>query len=366
MKVPFLNLDRSHSAIKTELEEAMKKVLNSGWFIGGEEVEKFENEFARYIGAKHCVGCGNGTDALELILKAFDNGPGDEVIVPSFTWVSDAEAVVNAGATPVFAEIDSDSYTISIDSVRSKITPKTKAIIAVHLYGSTADLIGLKQLCKEHNLKLIEDCAQAHGALHNGRKVGSIGDAAAFSFYPTKNLGALGDGGAITTNNKEFANKIKLIANHGQLQRDQHELIGRNSRLDPIQAAILSIKLNYLDQWNRERERLAKIYLDELKDLSIKLPRTQPGRVFHLFVIALQQRDELKSYLESKGVHTAIHYPKAIHQIPVYVQFSASLPNSEKAPAEVLSLPIYPGLKEEEVRFVAGEIRRFLEKKVVS
>lgn len=366
MKIPFLNLDRSHAAIESELEDAFRSVLDSGWFIGGKEVEKFENEFAKYIGVEHCVTCGNGTDALELILKAFGIGTGDEVILPSFTWVSDAEAVLNVGATPVLADINESNYLLSVDSVREKITANTKAIIAVHLYGSAAVLIGLRQLCKEHSVKLIEDCAQAHGAQIEGKQVGSIGDAAAFSFYPTKNLGALGDGGAVTTNNEELAHRIRLIANHGQSRRDEHEVVGRNSRLDPMQAAFLNIKLGYLDQWNKERERLAEVYLAELDGLPITLPENQPGRVFHLFVIALEERDSLKVHLENKGIQAAIHYPKAIHQISAYKQYSSDLPNAEKAAAQVLSLPLYPGLIEEEVRMVTKEIRRFLEKKAIS
>jgi len=360
MKVPFLDINKMHKPIQPELDEAIKSTVESGWYIGGDIVRNFENEFAKYLSVNHCVGCGSGTDALELILRALEIGPGDEVIVPSFTWVSDAEVVHMVGAKPVLADVEDEGHGLSVDSIKSKITTNTKAIIAVHLYGVPCDIKPIVELAKGHDLKVIEDCAQAHGATVNGSKVGGFGDAAAFSFYPTKNLGALGDAGAVVTNDSELAKKVRLLANHGQVVRDEHVLIGRNSRLDSLQAAVLSVKLKYLDQWNAERRRLAKLYIEQLKEIpSLQLPEYDDEYVYHLFVIRTEKRDALKVFLEKEGIQTAIHYPKAIHQIGAYESVASDLQYSEQAAAQVLSLPLYPGLSSEDVEFVAETIRRF-------
>ncbi len=358
MKVPFLDINKQNEPIKKELSTAIEKVIDSGWFVGGEYVEQFEHAFAHYINADHCVSCGNGTDALELILEGMGIGAGDEVIVPSFTWVSDAEAVVRCGATPIFADVDIKTYDLSAELIASHITTRTKAVIAVHLFGLPCDLSPIKKLCVEHDLKLIEDCAQAHGALYQNQKVGTIGDAAAFSFYPTKNLGALGDGGAIVTNNTDLANKIRLIKDHGQTTRDVHKTTGRNSRLDSLQAAVLLLKLKQLDAWNTERAKLANMYLDRLSGNVKQLPMQQEGRVWHLFTILVEQRDALKSFLEAADIQTAIHYPTPIHKMAAFNN-DLNLPNAEKIASQILSLPLYPGLTEAQQAHVIDTIKRF-------
>lgn len=359
MKVPFLDINKQHDSIRHKLDEAVAKVINSGWFIGGEYVERFENEFASYLDAQHCVTCGNGTDALELILEAYEIGAGDEVIIPSFTWVSDAEAVVRAGAKPVFADVAIDTFNLSVENIRPLITNQTKAVIAVHLFGLPADLAPLKSLCDTHDIKLIEDCAQAHGAVYQNQKVGTIGDAALFSFYPTKNLGALGDGGAVVAYSSDLADRIRLIKDHGQPVRDQHLLAGRNSRLDSLQAAVLSLKLKHLDAWNVERARLAAVYLKELENTSIKLPLMQQGRVWHLFTVLSAQRDELKDHLAKADIQTAVHYPTPLHKMNTF-KHELSLPNAEIISSQILSLPLYPGLTETQQAHVINTIKRFL------
>lgn len=358
MKIKFLDLKKQQSLIQDDLSHLAAEIIEKGWYIGGSYVERFENDFAAYLGAKYCVSCGNGTDALELILKGYNIGAGDEVIVPSFTWVSDAEAVHAVGATPVLVDIDRHGYNISSATIESRITPKTKAIIVVHLYGIPCDMESIMLLSRKYGIKVIEDCAQAHGATWAGKKAGTIGDAGSFSFYPTKNLGALGDGGAVTTNDENLAKSIQLIKDHGQESRDNHILIGRNSRLDTMQAAFLSLKLPYLDEWNLERERLAQIYLQGLEGLDLILPVNNPERVFHLFVIQTQLRDQIKQYLNKHGIETAIHYPNPIHSIQIY-SLGYTLPNSERAASEVLSLPLYRGLQDKEVEYVIKIIKQF-------
>ena len=358
MKIPFLNIKPQHEALKAELEQVMAEVVDSGWYVGGQVVETFENDFAQYIGAKNCISCGNGTDALELILEGYEIGEGDEVIIPSFTWVSDGESVVRAGAKPVFADVEVNTFNLSVERIRQLITKKTKAIIAVHLFGLPAELDAIKDLCIEKGIKLIEDCAHAHGAVYDTQKVGGIGDAALFSFYPTKNLGALGDGGAVVTNDQRLADRIRLIKDHGQVVRDKHVLAGRNSRLDTLQAAVLSVKLKYLDQSNKERARLADIYLKALADTDLRLPKKQEGRIWHLFTVLSKQRDELKAHLAKVGIQTAIHYPTPIHKMEAFKN-EISLPNAEKISNQILSLPLFPGLKEAEIEYVVEGIKSF-------
>jgi len=359
MKIPFLDLKLINKPIETQLKEAILQTVDSGWFIGGEPVEKFENAFTDYIGTTKCVSCGSGTDALELILQGYGIGPGDEVILPSFTWISDAEAVINVGAMPVFADINSSGYNLSFDDVESKITSKTKAIIIVHLFGIVCDPEPFISLSRKHSLKLIEDCAQAHGATFKSKKAGNLGDAAAFSFYPTKNLGALGDGGAITTNDNKLADQIRLLTNHGQIARDVHQISGRNSRLDTIQASILSVKLNYLEQWNEKRAELAKIYLKELSNSALDLPDLHKTSAYHLFVVRSYNRDALKTYLEENGIETAIHYPTPIHQMKPFIKEYNPLENAEKASKEVLSLPCNPAISSDQAQYLVDVIKRF-------
>ncbi|UII30197.1 DegT/DnrJ/EryC1/StrS family aminotransferase [Fulvivirga ulvae] len=359
MKVSFLDLKRQQAEIKEKLLTTTSNIIEEGWYIGGKHVTQFEHAFSGYLKAENCISCANGTDALELILKGFGIGKGDEVIVPSFTWVSDAEVVHAVGARPVFADIPMDSYCISGETIANLITSKTKAIIVVHLYGIPCHMDPIINLGKEYGIKVIEDCAQAHGASYMGKKVGTIGDAAAFSFYPTKNLGALGDGGAIITNDATLAQTVRLLKDHGQKARDEHVAIGENSRLDALQAAVLSLKLSYLDQWNDERRRLAQIYLSGMNKLDMKLPDNGIDRVFHLFVIQTALRNQLRKYLSEHGIETAIHYPVPIHKIEAY-QVSEVLPNSERAAGEVLSLPLYPGMEDAEVEYILDHVKAFM------
>ncbi|MTI22752.1 DegT/DnrJ/EryC1/StrS family aminotransferase [Fulvivirga sp. RKSG066] len=359
MNIPFLELKRHHQDIQNELNAVTQKVVEEGWYVGGPRVKQFEEEFAAYLGARHCISCGNGTDALELVLEAMEIGPGDEVIIPSFTWVSNAEVVIRVGAKPVFADLPAHGYNISAEMIEPLININTKVIMAVHLYGVPCDMPAIMHLAKKHDIKVIEDCAQAHGAHIEGQKVGTFGNASAFSFYPTKNLGALGDGGAVVTNDNTLSDKIRLLADHGQQVRDKHLTVGRNSRLDTLQAAVLSLKLKHLDQWNAERAQLANQYLEGLKDCDLILPTSNESRVFHLFTIMSSRRDALKEHLSEKGIATAIHYPKAIHQIEAY-HSNEHLPSAEKAASQILSIPLFPGLRKEEVSRLVEEVRRFL------
>ena len=343
--IKFLDLKALHAPIQDELSEAVQRVVASGWYIGGEEVRQFEEDFASYLKVGHCIGCASGTDALELILRAFGIGPGDEVIVPAMTWVSDAEVVKLVGATPVFADVLENEYTIDPRSISGQITERTGAIIAVHLYGLPCRMTEIIELAKKRDIKVIEDCAHSHGATLGGVKTGGLGDAAAFSFYPTKNLGALGDAGAVTTNDTAVAEKIRLLSDHGQPMRDEHMLIGKTSRLDPIQAAVLNVKLKYLDQWNEVRASNARHFLEALQDTGLKLPYVPEGvtHVYHQFVIQSKQRNRLRDYLLTQGIETAIHYPKALPDLPIYNcerYRSGDFPVSERLSQTALSLPI--------------------------
>ena len=292
MKIPYLRLNCMHDEIKNELNGAFKRVLENEWFIQGKECIAFENEFAKYCGVRECIGVGNGLEALMLILRAYDIGKGDEVIVPANTFIATALAVSYTGATPVFVDPDEDYYNIDQTKIEQKITSRTKAIIAVHLYGQMANMNYLKKLAEKYNLKLIEDAAQAHGAEYFGKKAGSIGDAAGFSFYPGKNLGALGDGGAVVTNDKVLADKVRMLANYGSDFKYHHIYAGYNSRLDELQAAFLRIKLKKLDEWNNERERIAKRYITEIRNKTIKLPKTAENTKHIYHVLQLDVKKE--------------------------------------------------------------------------
>lgn len=364
MNVPFFNLKRQYEDLKPEIEVTIQQVFDNSWFVGGPVVEQFEQNFAAYIGAGYCVGCGNGTDALELILRGYDIGPGDEVIVPAFTWISDAEVVTLVGAQVVFADILPHAFTIDPQQLENGITPKTKAIIVTHLYGQPCLMDEILAIARKHDLKVVEDCAQASGAAYKGQKIGSIGNAAAFSFYPTKNLGAYGDGGAVLTNDDALAKKIRLLANHGQPRRDIHLLEGRNSRLDVIQAAFLDMKLKYLDRWNDKRRAIAAVYSETLGSADIITPaETEDSmHVYHLYVLRTARREALRQFLASKGITTAIHFPKALHQLEVYQHLNLSdrdFPVASRAAAEVLSLPVFPELTNEEVYFIAEMVDQF-------
>ncbi|ANE55260.1 MULTISPECIES: DegT/DnrJ/EryC1/StrS family aminotransferase [Methylomonas] len=354
MNIPFLDLNPLHQELRAELQNAFERVLDSGWYILGHEVEQFEHEFADYCQADHCVGVGNGLDALHLILRAYGIGDGDEVIVPANTYIATWLAVSYAGATPVPVEPDEQTYNINPSLIESAITPRTKAIIAVHLYGQPANMNVINALATTHKLKVIEDAAQAHGAKYRGQRVGSLGDAAGFSFYPGKNLGALGDGGAITTNDTNLADKLRILRNYGSRVKYLNEVKGFNSRLDELQAAMLRVKLKKLDEWNSKRKAIAQVYLHELKNSALQLPSVPDwaNPVWHLFVVRYPLRDQLRQKLQEAGIGTMIHYPTPPHRQTAYEELGCAisvLPITERIHREVLSLPIGPHLEKHQL-----------------
>jgi dTDP-4-amino-4,6-dideoxygalactose transaminase len=332
--------------LRDELTAAWTRVLESGWYILGAEVAQFEQAFVKYSETTDAIGTANGTDAITLALLALEIGPGDEVICPSHTATFTALAISATGATPIFADIDEATYTIDPADIERKMTNKTKAIIPVHLYGHSADMDPILALAKKHGLHVIEDACQAHGARYKGKRVGSLGTFGCFSFYPTKNLGALGDGGAVTTNDSLLAEKIRQLRNGGQKTRYEHVLLGRNSRLDELQAALLSVKLNHLNTWNQARRRIAARYQAGLAGLPIRLPQEAnwAESVYHLYVVRLPGRDRLMAALQKVEIQTQIHYPIPAHHQPAYRSPEVSLPMTEKVVAEIVSLPIYPEL----------------------
>ena len=361
MHIPFVDLKAQYLSIKAEIDEAIASVLENTSFIGGGIVAQFENSFAQYIGANHGVSCANGTDAIEIALEALGIGSGDEVLVPAYTWISTASAVSRVGAKPIFVDVHPNFYTMDVSKIEEKITPKTKAIIPVHFYGLPADMPSILSIAKKHNLFVVEDCAQAHGATINGQKVGTFGDMATFSFYPGKNLGAYGDGGAIITNNEILASKARVIARLGQQGKHIHVAIGRNSRLDTLQAAVLEVKLKHLDTWTKGRQQVAQWYNEALKDAAIKLPTVPEGyaHVYHLYVIQTEDRNILKEHLKKDGVDTQIHYPKPLNQLGVFEQ-QGSFPVSDEMSTKLLSLPMYAEMTKEQVEYVAGSIIDFI------
>jgi len=349
-KVTFLDLKAPHIELRAEMEAAFDRTLNSGWYIQGNELKQFEKEFAEYCEAEHCIGVGNGLDALHLILRAYDIGVDDEVIVPSNTYIATWLAASYAGATPIPVEPDERTYNIDPAQIEAAITPNTKAIIAVHLYGQPADMDAINAIAKKYNLKVIEDAAQAHGARYKGRRVGTLGDAAGFSFYPGKNLGALGDGGAVTTNDAELALKIRVLGNYGSQVKYHNEVKGYNSRLDELQAALMRAKLKTLDEWNGRRKAIAADYLREMAGCNLVLPYVPEWAdpVWHLFVVRSAQRDALQKQLGEAGIGTMIHYPIPPHLQPAYAELNYKLgdfPISEVIHREVLSLPMGPHLE---------------------
>jgi dTDP-4-amino-4,6-dideoxygalactose transaminase len=360
MKIPFLDLKAGYQELEKEITDATNRVLRSGWYILGPEVEAFEAEFASYCQAEHCIGVGNGLDALTLSLKALGIGVGDEVIVPSNTYIATWLAVSHCGATPVPVEPNEYTYNINPILIESVINEKTKAIIPVHLYGQPADLHPILKIAKKYNLKVIEDAAQCHGAKYKGQRIGSHGDVVTWSFYPGKNLGAFGDGGAITTNNCEIANKIKLLRNYGSEKKYFNDIIGLNSRLDPLQAAILRIKLNYLDEWNERRKSIARKYLENLDSSKFGLPHVEnyADSVWHLFVVTHDQRNAFQERMNEIRISTVIHYPIPPHKQKAYnhIEFEENqIAMSSHLASKVISLPIGPQLKEEQVEYVIGK-----------
>lgn len=365
MEVPYLDLSKIHNTIQSELDEAYHRVTERQWFIGGEEDKEFENQFAVYCNAKACVGTGNGLDAIRLILLAYGIGKGDEVIVPANTFIATVLAITYIGATPVFVDADIETYNINIEKIEEKITSRTKAIIVVHLYGRAVDILTVREVAEKYSLKIIEDSAQAHGAEFHGIKTGCLGDAAAFSFYPGKNLGALGDAGAVVTNDEELAGKIRAYGNYGSYEKYNHVYQGCNSRLDEYQAAFLNVKLNYLDQWNAERRRIAKIYDEQIKNTKIKLPRAplnEKEHVYHIFPVLVERREQFIQYLKNKGISTNIHYPTPIMEQKAYVEYngqSIHYPVTKRICEEEVSLPLYPGMTEEQINWVVTCINEY-------
>lgn len=346
MHIPFLDLKAPYLELQSELDATYQRVMDSGWYILGQEVEAFEAEFATYCGTKHCISVANGLDALHLILRAMDIGIGDEVIVPSNTYIATWLAVSYAGATPIPVEPDPQTYNIDTAQIEAAITPKTKAILAVHLYGQPADMDRIWEIAEHYQLQVIEDAAQAHGARYKGQRTGGLADAAGFSFYPGKNLGALGDGGAVTTNNDDLATKIRLLRNYGSRVKYLNEVKGFNSRLDELQAAFLRVKLAKLDEWNDRRNQIAKQYLEALAgapDLTLPFVPEWAEPVWHLFVVQSAHRSALQQHLKELGVNTLIHYPVPPHLAEAYAEeVYRSLPIAEHLAESVLSLPIGP------------------------
>jgi len=365
MNIPFVDLKSQYQSIKNEIDEAIQSIIEQASFIGGEPVKKFEKQFSEWTGINHTIACANGTDAIEVALKVLGVGQGDEVIVPAISWISTSEAVSNVGAKPIFVDIDKDFYTINPLLIEEKITANTKAIIPVHLYGQMADMPLIMKIANKYHLKVIEDCAQAHGASLQGKQAGSWGEMATFSFFPSKNLGAYGDAGAITTNYIAFAEESIRICRHGQLiGKHDHQIEGRNSRLDTLQAAILSAKLQHLTAWNDSRFRHALYYNELLKDAKLTTPdiRTDSNHVFHLYVVRTENRDKLSHYLKEKGIQTAVHYPTALPFLPCYSRYKsvpADFPIASAYQSQILSLPMYPELTREMQAYIAQEILNY-------
>lgn len=363
MNIPFVDLKEQYQALSREINQVVAEVMGNSDFILGKEVDLFEQEFATFCGARYGVGVGSGTDALHLALLATGIRPGDEVITAANTFIATALAISYAGATPVLVDIDADTYNINTAKIQSAITEKTRAIVPVHLYGQPADMDSILEIARKNNLIVIEDACQAHGAEYKGKRVGGIGDAGCFSFFPSKNLGAYGDGGMVITNNEEIAGKVRMLRNYGSVKKYYHELKGFNSRLDTIQAAILRVKLKMLGQWIELRRRHAFKYNELLEDTIVITPREADHvrHVYHLYVVRIAERDKLLADLRSEGISTVIHYPVPIHLQDAYENLGykkGSFPITEQYADEILSLPMYPELKEEHIKTVAEAILR--------
>lgn len=357
--IPQANPLAGYLSHKEELDSSIARVLSSGRYILGEEVEAFEGEFSRYVGLPFAIGVGSGTEALHLALRACGIGPGDEVVTVAHTAVGTVAAIELCGATPVFVDIDPVTFTLDPNQIEPSLTSRTKAVIPVHIYGHPASMEAILSIAHRYHLRVIEDCAQSHGAAYRGRRTGALGDVAAFSFYPTKNLGAIGDGGMVVTGNPELAERARLLREYGWHQRYVSEIPGWNTRLDALQAAILRVKLRYLDEENSKRRELAALYSDLLLPTRLQLPQTDPDCVhaYHQYVVRAPYRGELREYLTSLGIGTIVHYPVPVHLQPAYAnRFGSSLPHSEKAASEILSLPIFPQLARSQVHRVASAI----------
>jgi dTDP-4-amino-4,6-dideoxygalactose transaminase len=364
MNVPFVDLKAQYLSIKSEIDPAIQTVISETAFVGGKYVEGFEKAFAEKFGVKHCVSCANGTDAIYISLKALGIGPGDEVITVANSFIATSETISQAGAKPVFVDLD-DYFHIDPAQIESKITKRTKAILPVHLFGQAVDLEAITAICNKHKLHLVEDCAQSHFATYKGLKTGTFGIAGTFSFYPGKNLGAYGDGGAIISDNDEFARAARLFASHGSIQKYIHEIEGVNSRLDAIQAVVLKTKLGHIDDWNKARNSHALKYNELLGGTKqVKCPKLRPDtfHIFHLYVIRVERRDDLAAFLKTKGVATGIHYPYALPLMPAYRYLRhqpSDFPVAYACQEQILSLPMYPELSDEQIAYVAESIKEF-------
>ena len=358
--VKFLDLKSINERYRAEIDFSIKRVLDSGWYLSGKENEAFEREFAEYCGVRHAIGCANGLDALKLIIQAYGFGEGDEIIAPANTYIASLIAISANGAMPILVEPDIETYLIDPEKIEAAITPRTKAIMVVHLYGRAMDMTRIWEIAKKYGLKIIEDSAQAHGAMFNGRRVGNLGDASGFSFYPGKNLGCLGDGGAVTTNDGELAEKIRALRNYGSDVKYHFPYRGTNSRLDEIQAAILRVKLPWLDRDNAERRKIAEKYCAEIQNPLVGLPLIPSDDdrcVWHVFPVRVKNRAEFQAYLESRGIQTVIHYPIPPHRQPAYTEWhDLVLPTTEEIHEQIISLPISPVMNDEEVSFVISSV----------
>ena len=360
--IKFLDLEKINNRFRTEIDARIKTILDKGWYLLGEEHEKFTKNFAKYCGTKYCLGVANGLDALNLIIKGYGFSEGDEIIVPANTYIATILAITQNNCTPILVEPDINTYNINPDLIEEKITDKTKAIMVVHLYGQAVEMEKIWQIAKKYNLKVIEDSAQAHGAMYKNRKTGNLGDASAFSFYPGKNLGAMGNGGCITTNDEELYNKVKAIANYGSDRKYHHIYKGVNSRLDEIQAAVLDVKLKYLDEDNNKRKEIAKYYTENIKNSKIILPKTydKDSHVYHVFAVRTENRDDFQKYLTENDIQTIIHYPTPPHKQEAYKEWNnLSLPITEEIHKTIISIPMSPVLTKEEVDKVIDVINKY-------
>ncbi|HEX5505755.1 MAG TPA: DegT/DnrJ/EryC1/StrS family aminotransferase [Thermomicrobiales bacterium] len=367
MSIAFVDLQRQYETIAADVTAAMADVIHRSAFIGGDDVARFEREFAAYCEAAHCVGVASGTDALELSLRALEIGPGDEVITVPNTFIATAAAISAVGATPVFVDVDEATYQLDVSRLPAAITPRTRAIMPVHLYGHPADLDPILALAAAHGLAVVEDACQAHGARYQGRRVGAIGHVGCFSFYPGKNLGAYGDAGAVVTNSAELAGRIRQMADHGREDKYRHAIVGRNSRLDGLQAAVLSVKLRHLDDWNAARRRIADALTERLLPEAAIPPATAPGcePVYHLYVVRVEDRERVRAALAEAGIASGIHYPLPLHLQPAYRDAclaagigEGSFPVAEAHAAQILSLPIFPELRDEELARVCAIVNQ--------
>lgn len=362
-QIPLVDLKAQYQSIKVEIDEAIQCALEKSQFIMGEHVKRFEEEFASFCGVKHGIATSSGTTAIHLALIASGIGPGDEVILPSHTFIATAEPVCHCGAVPVFVDADPDTYNMDAMTLETAITPRTKAVIPVHLYGQCAEMGAILEVAKDHKLKVIEDCAQAHGARYKAWVAGTMGDFGCFSFFPGKNLGAYGDAGMVVTNNEEDAERLRLLVNHGRTLKYEHEIVGYNYRMDALQAAILSVKLKHLAKWTDARRRIAHIYNLLLENLPLATPYEEYWHVYHLYVIQCDERDKLAKHLKDAGIATGIHYPIPLHLQPCFRDLPGineyRLPVTEKLASSILSLPIYPELTKDDQDYIAESIKRF-------